>query len=81
MELASTPCSENDSGLQLENTRKLAEKLEARYLVASASSPLGVLGAVGSFEWDFDLPDHRMAKIRERKNVPFILLTRARAPA
>jgi hypothetical protein len=68
-------------------TRRSAESLGARYLVASTSTPFGVLGAEAGLErlrdlyppmidgdWDLDQPDRRMAALCARHGIPFVAL-------
>jgi hypothetical protein len=68
-------------------TRRSAESLGARYLVASTSTPFGVLGAEAGLdrlldlypamadgEWDLDQPDRRMAALCAKHGIPYVAL-------
>jgi hypothetical protein len=68
-------------------TRDVAAALGAKYLVASASTPHGVLGpedglqfifrsypAMNGRKWDLDLPDRRLAAFCGEHGIPFLAL-------
>jgi len=68
-------------------TRALSRALGAQYLLASASTPQGVLGAEAGLEklletypamqgrrWDLSLPDSRMAALAVRNGISFLAL-------
>jgi hypothetical protein len=68
-------------------TRRTARALGARYLVASASTPYGVLGSqagldrlralypsMANGEWDLDQPDRRMAALCAKHGIPYLAL-------
>jgi hypothetical protein len=68
-------------------TRAAATELGAEYLIASASTPSGVLGAKEGLEfllenypamrgrsWDLDLPDRRLAEFCAEKGIPFLAM-------
>jgi len=68
-------------------TRDRAEALGARYVIVSASTPHGILGAaagrqallstypaMASRDWDLDLPDRRVAEIARADGIPFLAL-------
>lgn len=69
------------------DTRNAVVGLGADYLVASASTPHGVLGAEEGLrfllrsypvmcgrEWDLDLPDDRLARFCQQEDIPFLAL-------
>ncbi len=68
-------------------THALCKSLGARYLIASAPTPHGVLGpdagldyltdaypAMAERDWDLTAPDRRMARICKRNAIPFLQL-------
>src|SRR5262245_33505595 len=68
-------------------TRAAATSLGAEYLIASASTPSGVLGAKEGLAflletypamrgrgWDLDLPDRRLAQFCAEKGIPFFAM-------
>jgi hypothetical protein len=69
------------------DTRAAATNLGADYLIASASTPSGVLGAEEGLDflmrtypamrgrsWDLDLPDRRLAQFCAEKGIPFMAM-------
>jgi len=71
----------------IEETRRYAEQIHARYVLVSASTPQGVLGArdglelleraypaMRSYTWDLDKADRLIEQICRRHGVPVLLL-------